>query len=49
LLCENVYDFCILEDRYICCQCANPGAATFILIDTQTNEMTQMYPTEEEE
>lgn len=49
LLCENVYDFCILEDRYICCQCANPGEATFILIDTQTNEMTQMYPTEEEE
>ena len=44
LLCENVYDFCVLEDRYICCSCRSGAGQYYMLLDLIENTQTQMYP-----
>ena len=43
LLCEKVYDFCILENRYVCCMCLD-GRNLFIVIDMYTDTVTDMLP-----
>ena len=47
LICENVYNFCVLEEGYIACDLAGEEVR-YILIDTQTGE-TISVPTEGEE
>ena len=47
ILAENVYDFCVLDERYIGCQLINPVNGEYILIDTQKNETIQMMIGEE--
>lgn len=44
LLCENVYDFCLLQDRYICCNCRASAGQCYMLLDLTKNTQTQMYP-----
>lgn len=44
LLCKNVFDFCILENRYICCECVTDMGTVFQYYDWQTGETVQMYP-----
>lgn len=44
LLCENVYDFCIFEDRYLCCECIRSSEVYYMLIDLKMNTSVQMYP-----
>lgn len=44
LLCENVFDFCILENRYISCECITDLGTMFQYYDWQTGETVQMYP-----
>ena len=48
LLCENVFDFCVLEERYVCCQCRTGNETFYDLIDLQNGEPVRMYPPEEE-
>lgn len=44
LLCNNVYDFCLLEDRYVCCSCRSEVGQYYMLLDLNENTQTQMYP-----
>ncbi len=44
LLCENVFDFCILENRYISCECVTDLGTVFQYYDWQTGATVQMYP-----
>lgn len=46
VLCERVFDFAILEDRYICFWCMRDGSLDnwWVIYDWQTGETKQMYP-----
>ena len=48
VLAEKVYDFGIVEERYIACQLINPVGGQYILIDTQTGETIPVLVEEEE-
>ena len=46
---EAVYDFCILDDKYVCMQCPYETFEKYILYDISTDTTTLMYDTGEEE
>ena len=48
-LLEGVYDFCILENRYICAQCAGEKAARYLCLDRQSGQLVTMLDEGERE
>ncbi len=46
---EAVYDFCILDDKYVCMQCPYETFEKYNLYDISTGTTTLMYDTGEEE
>ena len=43
VLCNDVFDFCILEERYICFRCQGKGGIWWDLLDWQTGETVRMH------
>ena len=43
VLCNNVFDFCILEEKYICFRCQDNSRVWWDLLDWQTGETVRMH------
>ena len=43
VLCNEVFDFCILEERYICFRCQGKDGVWWDLLDWQTGETVRMH------